>query len=169
MITLYLDKLKNTSEFIIESFEDLYSFKLEDKEIIRKNGKPYFKGYDTHLSISHTFDLIGCVFSNKEIGFDIEKVKKIDFKKIIDKLYSLHKNNTHIQVKNLDDFYYYWTSLEAYLKFKGTGFDFSNNSNFFIDLSKLITIKIDDNIFSLYSDDINTSTIICIIDKRSIL
>jgi phosphopantetheinyl transferase len=166
MITLYLDNLKPTNKFIIETFLDMYSFKLDEREIIRKNGKPYLKDYLAHFSISHTLDIIGCVYSNKEIGFDIEKISHIDFTIIIDKIESLYKKKAHKKVKNLEDFYNYWTSLEAYLKYKGTGFDFSTDHEFEIDLSKLITMKIDNNIFSLYSDVITKETVICVVDKR---
>lgn len=69
---------------------------------------------DIFFSISHSFDLHTIIFSQQEIGIDIEKIR--DYNSI------LLKSLSFDEVKNLnnkDDFWVYWTLKESFIKYQG--------------------------------------------------
>ena len=85
---------------------------------VSEHGKPYAKGLDVHFSISHSGDTVVCAVSDKEIGIDIEKIRKINpgssqkFASEAEKNYiDTHENG----------FFEIWTLKEAYFKCIGTG------------------------------------------------
>ena len=83
-----------------------------------KYNKPYIRNHlNLHFNISHTTGFSIVAFSRNEIGVDIENIERnIDYSEI--------KNNFFInneKILGLKDFYKYWVSKEAYLKYKGVG------------------------------------------------
>lgn len=104
---------------------------VSDKEIEIKRGsrgKPYItiqgrKLYD-FFNISHTSDVGVVVFSNYEIGIDIERIEKPG-KKIAHRFF--HENEKKYLESSVNEpecrkrFYEIWTKKEAYLKWNGTG------------------------------------------------
>ena len=87
-------------------------------------GKPVLKnGKDMFFNITHSGDWVVCGVSDREIGVDIEVLKKARMNvagrfftaKELDKLSSLAD-------KEQDDYFYLlWTAKESYLKYLGTG------------------------------------------------
>lgn len=78
------------------------------------NNKPLIKGL--YFSISHSFNYTILVISNKNIGIDMEKIRKIDnktIKYILKNKYDINKKNLNILC--LKEF----TKKEAYIKLKG--------------------------------------------------
>lgn len=83
-----------------------------------KYNKPYIRNHlNLHFNISHTTGFSIVAFSRNDIGVDIENIERnIDYSEI--------KNNFFInneKILGLKDFYKYWVSKEAYLKYKGVG------------------------------------------------
>ncbi|MFS6251981.1 4'-phosphopantetheinyl transferase superfamily protein [Streptococcus agalactiae] len=95
--------------------------KIKYKEIrwqYGKYNKPYIENKGKiKFNISHTKGCSIVTFSRNNIGVDIENLKRnIDYSEI--------KNNFFInneKILGLKDFYKYWVSKEAYLKYKGVG------------------------------------------------
>ena len=88
---------------------------------INEYGKPYFKNYDLFFNISHSFDYVITTISDKEIGIDIEKVRKTplniinQFATEKEKEYILSSNN------NIEErIFKIYTLKEAYFKMLGT-------------------------------------------------
>ena len=91
-----------------------------------QNGRPYLKGSDFYISISHSMDGVICVIHNKNIGIDIEKVRPIKTELINyvctqeEKDYVFGKDDgtlDFIENKNiLKRFFGIWTAKEAYFK-----------------------------------------------------
>lgn len=102
------------------------------------SGKPIFDG-TIHCSISYTEDYTAIILSNKLIGIDIEKIKRIkpdDFKEY------LTKNEWEFIINSpdvLESFFIIWTRKEALLKTVGSGL--LNPINEFEVLRESVTIK----------------------------
>lgn len=88
---------------------------------INENGKPYLKNYNIFFNISHSFDYVITTISDKEIGIDIEKIRKTplniinQFATEKEKEYILSSNN------NIEErIFKIYTLKEAYFKMLGT-------------------------------------------------
>lgn len=95
------------SMFILEYLLKRF-YKIENFEIVYENKKPKLKNDEIYFNISHSKDIILIVFSDSSVGVDIEQKKERDFKKLSDYY--------NIQFKNKEDFYEFWTKLEAGIK-----------------------------------------------------
>lgn len=108
--------------------EYLKTLALREKDMVyklTKAGKPYFKNHpEISFSISHSKDMVGVAFSDKEVGFDIQVVKKVG-DKIYDYVLSDVEKADVFSATNekerLDRFFKYWVMKEAILKRDGTG------------------------------------------------
>ena len=78
---------------------------------------------DIHFNISHSGEWVVCAISEKEVGIDVEKIRKINFNIArrffstieVDQLFSLPEK------AQLNYFFDLWTLKESYLKALGTG------------------------------------------------
>lgn len=109
-----IEKIKNLRDY---EYSLLKSILKKDYNIsnctikYNKNGKPYLDDINNiYFSMSHSDKYLVIVISNKEIGVDIEEVKKYNTK-INDIL--------NIKPKNEEEFFRYWTKKEAIIKLKG--------------------------------------------------
>lgn len=93
-----------------------------------ENNKPFIDGI--YFNISHSNDYVVLVFSNKKIGVDIEKIRKVDIYSINifctneEKKYILNSKNSY---KSLFEIF---CLKEAYFKMLGTNLLNSKNINF---------------------------------------
>lgn len=86
-----------------------------------KYGKPYLKNSELFFNISHSFDYVITTISNKEIGIDIEKVRKTSLKVI--NLFATSKEKKYIlsSDENIEErIFKIYTLKEAYFKMLGT-------------------------------------------------
>ena len=95
------------SMFILEYLLKRF-YKIENFEIVYENKKPKLKNDEIYFNISHSKDIILIAFSDSSVGVDIEQKKERDFKKLSDYY--------NVQFKNKEDFYEFWTKLEAGIK-----------------------------------------------------
>ncbi len=85
-----------------------------------EKGRPYLKGSDMFISISHSCDMVACAIDNKPIGIDIEKIKPVTEKFI--KFVCTESEQEYILDENLTDseksqrFFEIWTAKEAVFK-----------------------------------------------------
>lgn len=99
---------------------------------ITPEGKPYVEIPGIHFSISHCEDRVLVVFSDGDVGADIEKCRKID--PITTRYFCSDKDLSYIFQRETDRFlpkitdpeilsrfFEVWTFKEAYGKFLGTG------------------------------------------------
>ena len=127
-----------------------FSFKNEDIEILKSDeGKPYIKGFPIHFNISHAGDFVVCVFSEQEVGIDIEQIKEVDLG-IAKRFFCQNEYKDLLAQKiidQLDYFYSLWTLKGSYLKYLGTG----------------ISIPLDSFCFKIAEADIS-----CLDDNREV-
>jgi 4'-phosphopantetheinyl transferase len=103
------------------------NFDISNEEILflySEHDKPYLKNQDNiYFNISHSGDWVVCALSLKEVGVDVEKIRKINFN-IARRFFS------DVEVKHLFElpekhqinyFFDLWTLKESYLKALGTG------------------------------------------------
>jgi 4'-phosphopantetheinyl transferase len=105
---------------------------------INEYGKPYLKNSKLFFNISHSFNYVITTISNKEIGIDIEKIRKTPVKIINqiatkkEKEYILSSNN------NVEErIFKIFTLKEAYFKMKGTNLNNILNVEFIIKDNKI--------------------------------
>ena len=88
-------------------------YKIEDREIVFKDGKPVLKNGGKHFSISHTKEYIALGFSDYNCGIDIEGVNSNrDWKSIAQRM--------GFKSESEEEFYKDWTTYEALYKLNGT-------------------------------------------------
>jgi len=98
----------------------LYHKKLDFKLFWKdSNGKPFIRGGRYQFNISHTDNMVACVFSKQSIGIDVEQMKDIDFN-IFDTVFSWEEMQ-EIRRQGQLKFYHYWTTKEAVTKALGKG------------------------------------------------
>ncbi len=86
-----------------------------------KYGKPYLKNNELFFNISHSFDYVITTISNKEIGIDIEKVRKTSLKVINQFATSKEKKYILSSDENIEErIFKIYTLKEAYFKMLGT-------------------------------------------------
>ncbi len=85
-------------------------YNVENTEIEIKNKKPCFKFSDLNFSISHSQDIILCVFSKNNIGVDVEYIRNRDYAHI------LSRYGENIENPTEEYFYKFWTKHEAVIK-----------------------------------------------------
>ncbi len=100
--------------------EKIAAGKFNSFEIYKnQHGKPFLKGKDGfYFNISHTDGMTVLAVSDSEVGVDVERVKKANFK--IAKRYFLPNEAQYIGDDDIR-FFEVWTKKEAFLKYKGTG------------------------------------------------
>ena len=120
---------------------------IPQKEIIisyDENGKPYPLNSSARFSISHSEDMVVCAVSDREIGVDIEKIKKsrlIVAKRICDideliYIFGKEPQEEDFAIENRavqQRFFEIWTKKEAFGKMKGFGINYDMKSHNVID------------------------------------
>lgn len=105
---------------------------------INENGKPYIKDNIIYFNISHSFDYIVTVISKKEIGIDIEKIRKTPINTINQFATQKEKNYILSSTNNIEErLFQIYTLKEAYFKMKGTNLNNILNVEFIIDNDKV--------------------------------
>ena len=89
-------------------------------------GKPYLMGYPGfHFNVSHTRNALAAAVSDSEIGADIERIRKADFK-IAARFFAPPEREFVLSSPDPDRaFCEIWTRKEAYVKFLGKGLSVS--------------------------------------------
>lgn len=102
-----------------------YSRDSLNKERIIKNskGKPFFSDLKIKFSISHSGNLWICVFSDENVGIDIQEIKNINTKKIAKRYFS-EEEYLYIDKNGLNSFFQIWTMKEAFVKYIGEGISY---------------------------------------------
>lgn len=91
-------------------------------------GKPYLVNHQNfYFNISHTKNALAIAIADKEIGVDVEKVRKFNPK--IAERYFMQEEAEYLKEHSSSvDFFEIWTKKEAYLKWLGTGLSTALNS-----------------------------------------
>jgi len=87
-------------------------------------GKPYIVNVPIYFNISHSFDYVIVTTSDKEIGIDIEKIRKVNINTINYFATDNEKKYILSSKKNVEErLFKIYTLKEAYFKMKGTNLD----------------------------------------------
>ena len=94
--------------------------------------KPYLKNEtDFFFNISHSYDYVILAVSDKEIGCDIEKIRKYDLK-IAKRFFTKNEYENIIGISDEEErrrmFFRYWTLKESFIKQNGRGLSQPLNS-----------------------------------------
>lgn len=94
-------------------------------------GKPVFENLPYYFNISHSCGRAVCALSQKEVGVDIEFIKKKrSFDAIAKNFFSDGEQQRFRAAKNKnEEFYRIWTRKEALLKMNGDGIEFGKLKN----------------------------------------
>ena len=132
---------------LIEQHENIKYENLVFK--INKYGKPFITNKKIFFNISHSFSYIICVINNKEIGCDIEKIRKTNLNTI--KLFATDNEIKYIlkSKQNIEKrLFEIYTLKEAYFKMQGKdlknikNIEFSLINNMFICSDQSVNVEI---------------------------
>ncbi|MDO5564514.1 MAG: 4'-phosphopantetheinyl transferase superfamily protein [Eubacteriales bacterium] len=149
--------IENTKKDILlkKAFEEV-NLKYEDC-IIEKNkyGKPYIRNKkNIFYNISHSKEKVAIIISNVEVGIDIEKIRDIDYDKIIKKIFLKEEIDFIMSIENknekLKNFFKIWTKREAYSKCIGVGLSLPLNKIYNKNI-KLYELQIGDEYVGFYA------------------
>ncbi len=88
-------------------------------------GKPFFKDIPLFFSLSHSGEYVLCVFSDREVGADIQQMKPVESGKLIKRFFSQKEQaeweTLPSEADKQDYFYRRWVRREAYGKLTGEG------------------------------------------------
>ena len=89
-----------------------------------KYGKPYLKKINKYFNISNTKNISVCVFSDKEIGVDIEYIRYNEL--VMKRMFTLEECEFVNNSKNKSEiFTLIWTIKESYSKLLGLGLNYN--------------------------------------------
>ena len=89
-----------------------------------KYGKPYLKKINKYFNISNTKNISVCVFSDKEIGVDIEYIRYNEL--VMKRMFTLEECEFVNNSKNKSEiFTLIWTIKEIYSKLLGLGLNYN--------------------------------------------
>ena len=101
-----------TVEYLLRSFFDMSNVHLSRTE----NGKPYLIGNGLHFSVAHTNNYIFVVFSNKNVGLDVELSNRdVNYLPIVKKF----SNVEQAELSSREEFIRHWLAKEAAVKWLG--------------------------------------------------
>ncbi len=159
MLKIYYSKSNNLSKSSSDYIKKIISsfLSIDKKKIIIEKtefGKPYLKDYpNIHFNLSHTKGMIVFALSDKEVGIDIERIKKFN-ERIPIKFFSTNEQSYIFQKNEGQEirFHEIWTRKEAYVKWLGMGMKKSFNSFDVLENKKITTLYLEDYIVSICSD-----------------
>lgn len=90
-----------------------------------ENGKPYLRDYpEIHFNLSHSGNMVLAVFSDLEVGCDIEYMDKINLK-VARRFFCQSEYDCIMgqpsEEQQKDTFYRFWTLKESFMKVTGLG------------------------------------------------
>lgn len=131
-------------EKLIKSFH----FKKEDlKYKYGSMGKPYLENSSLYFSISHCNNIVVCIISKRNVGIDIEDIKKVN-KFVVKKSLTELELSKLASLNNKEEYFFrIWTLKEALLKVNGFGLSYGmKNVEFYINNKILRNSKKEENI-----------------------
>ncbi len=136
-------KLSLAAGILLEEGFNRLSLDAKEREIgYLEHGKPYLINRpDINFNLSHSGEVAIAVFSKKEIGCDIEKIKNYN-ESIANRCFSLEEKDFILHSKNKDEvFCRIWVMKESFLKAIGVGIGIKMDSISFSIDGDNITIK----------------------------
>ena len=124
-VSKYLNKDKYKSsiigEILLHNLLEKENIKYEEQQfIINEYGKPYINNKRLFFNISHSYDYVITIISDKEIGIDIEKIRKTNLNTI--DIFATQKEKEYILSSENDIYkrlFQIYTLKEAYIKMLG--------------------------------------------------
>ena len=143
------------------------SYNLDYRDIkfeVNNNEKPLIINKDISFNISHSFDYVITCISNKNIGVDIEKIRKTNLNTINQFATAKEKKYILSSKHNIEKrLFTIYTLKEAYIKCKGNRINDISNIEFIIDNS---IIKCSDNSINIVLISNIRDYIIAIIEEK---
>lgn len=136
-------KLSLAAGILLEEGFNHLSLNSKEREVgYLEHGKPYLINRpDIHFNLSHSGDIAIAVFSKKEIGCDIEKIKNYN-ESIVNRCFSSEEKDFILHSENKDEaFCRIWVMKESFLKATGLGIALKMNSISFLIDKDNVTIK----------------------------
>ena len=108
--------------------QGLQKYGLRERDVKIKygeNGKPYLEDNpDIYFNLSHSGNMVLAVFSNAEVGCDIEEVGKSQ-EKLAERFFCPSEYEYLMEIKDererCEEFYRIWTLKESFMKVTGLG------------------------------------------------
>lgn len=101
-----------------------YGLVLEKEEVKKgPHGKPYLASCPgIHYNISHSGKYAACIFSENEVGLDIQVHKKVNYERMLKRMVPEEMIFSILARENQkEEFFRQWSLREAYIKWTGEG------------------------------------------------
>ena len=172
-VSKYLNKDKYKSsiigEILLHNLLEKENIKYEEQQfIINEYGKPYINNKRLFFNISHSYDYVITIISDKEIGIDIEKIRKTNLNTI--DIFATQKEKEYILSSENDIYkrlFQIYTLKEAYFKMLGKDLSRIKEVEFIIDNNNNNNITCSDKKINAYSSDRIDNYIFSICKKKS--
>ncbi|TDW48164.1 4'-phosphopantetheinyl transferase [Flavobacterium sp. 270] len=108
---------------LFKGIEEIYNYNAYDKVMQHtKHNKPYFEDNSIRFNISHSGEIVVCVFgSEHEVGIDIEVISDIKIEDFKFQMTKTEWDNITFSKNKERAFFDYWTQKEAVIKAHGSG------------------------------------------------
>ncbi|MCD0472713.1 4'-phosphopantetheinyl transferase superfamily protein [Flavobacterium sp. JAS] len=138
---------------LFKGIEEIYNYNAYDKVMQHtKYNKPYFEDNSIRFNISHSGEIVVCVFgSEHEVGIDIEMISDIKIEDFRFQMTKTEWDNITFSKNKQRAFFDYWTQKEAVIKAHGSGLTIPLESFEILDN----TTTINDEKFSLKKIEID--------------
>ena len=152
-------------EFLLYVFKKYYGKAYNEKDLMKTNyGKLFFYDSPFKFCISHSKGVLAIAVGERELGLDIEVLRDKSFSK----LNNAYFGNT---ANDIEEFFSLWTKAESFVKYSAGSIltelkkiKLIGNDIYYEDLIQPIknkTLKIENFILSLTSEDLDTEIIKC--------
>jgi 4'-phosphopantetheinyl transferase len=108
---------------LFKGIEEIYNYNAYDKVMQHtKYNKPYFEDNSIRFNISHSGEIVVCVFgSEHEVGIDVEIISDIEIDDFKFQMTEMEWDKIVLSNNKKDAFFDYWTQKEAVIKAHGHG------------------------------------------------
>ncbi|KAF2339713.1 4'-phosphopantetheinyl transferase family protein [Flavobacterium nitrogenifigens] len=108
---------------LFKGIGEIYNYNAYDKVMQHtKYNKPYFEDNSIQFNISHSGEIVACVFgSEHEVGIDVEIISDIKIEDFRFQMTKTEWDNITFSKNKQRAFFDYWTQKEAVIKAHGSG------------------------------------------------
>ena len=112
---------EDSLERSIKAYRESIFYKVKTGQICKgEKGKPYIQGVNIHFSISHSENIWICAVCDKNVGADIQKIRKSRYRDIADRFFTKAEKE-YVDAFGEEGFFEIWVRKEAYVKYTGSG------------------------------------------------
>ena len=162
-----IGKGSSANQLITKLARELTNKDISEDMIVRKQGKPFFKGRPIEFSLSHSKELWAIAFSLTPCGLDVQKRVDTRIDAIAGRYFSKEEYDK-VKAQGEDAFFRIWTGKEALAKYEGTSI-FSTKTSLIEKAEYKRNVNINENNVYIYHKTIgNTYDVTLVTEEENL-